>query len=77
MKYIKADIPCNCFYFVVEDNVDITNVTLDLVNNTLKDISGNEVVTLNTVYCMGVNEVDAKANITQVELLPFPDDKTV
>ena len=77
MKYIKAEIPFNYFYFVVEDNVDITNVTLDLMSNKLKDSSGNEIKASNTVYCMGVNEVDAKANITQVESLPFPDDKTI
>ena len=77
MKYIKADIPCNCFFFVIEDNADITNITLDLMSNKLKDSSGNEIKASNTVYCMGVNEVDAKANITQVESLPFPDDKTI
>ena len=77
MKYIKADIPCNYFYFVVEDNVDITNVTLDLMSNKLKDASGNMVEPSNTIYCMGVNEEGVQATITQVESLPFPEDKTV
>jgi hypothetical protein len=47
------------------------------MSNKLKDISGNVVEPSNTVYCMGVNDVDAKANITKVESLPFPEDKTV
>jgi len=77
MKYIKAKIPCNYFYFVVEDNVDITNLTLDLMNNKLKDASGNDVKPFNTIYCMGVNEEGSKATITQVGSLPFPEDKTI
>jgi|AntAceMinimDraft_5_1070358.scaffolds.fasta_scaffold70677_2 hypothetical protein len=77
MKYIKAKIPCNYFYYVVEDNVDITNLTLDLMSNKLKDASGNEVKPSNTVYCMGVNEEGSKATITQVDTIPFPEDKTI
>lgn len=77
MKYIKADIPCNYFYFVVDDAVDITTLTLDLMSNKLKDISGNEIRPSNTIYSMGVNDTDAKANITQVESLPFPEDQTI
>lgn len=77
MKYIKAKIPCNYFYFVLEDDIDVTNLTLDLMSNKLKDISGNEIRPYNTVYCMGCNNKDAKATITQVESLPFPEDKTI
>lgn len=77
MKYIKAKIPCNYFYFVLEDDVDLSGITMDLISNRLKDASGNEVKPYNTVYCMGCNNKDAKATITEVKTLPFPVDKTI
>ena len=76
MKYIKADIPCNYFYFVLDDSVDVANLTFDLTANTIKDINGGTVKPSNTIYCMGANE-GTKATITQVEALPFPDDTTM
>lgn len=76
MKYLKASIPCNYFYFVVDDDLDVTNLTLDLVSNKLMDISGNVIRPYNTVYCMGCNNKDAKACIKVVKTLPFPEDKT-
>jgi len=76
MKYIKADIPCNFFYFVLDDSVDVANLTFDLVTNTIKDINGDVVKPSNTIYCMGANE-GTQATITQVEALPFPDDTTI
>jgi len=77
MKYLKADIPCNYFYFVVEDSVDVANLKFDFIRNKLTDLNGNEVQCSNKVYCMGANEEGATSTIIQVEALPFPDDKTI
>jgi hypothetical protein len=77
MKYIKAKIPCNYFYFVLEDDVDISGITMDVITNQLKDASGNRIKPYNEVYCMGTNDPKAKATITQVKTLPFPEDKTI
>jgi hypothetical protein len=77
MKYLKADIPCNYFYFVVEDSVDVANLKFDFIKNKLTDLNGIEVQNLNKVYCMGANEEGATSSIIQVEALPFPDDKTI
>ena len=48
-----------------------------VISNTLKDARGNEVKPYNYVYCMGTNDPKAKATITQVKTLPFPEDKTI
>ena len=77
MKYLKADIPCNYFYFVVDDSVDVGNLKFDFIKNKLTDLSGNEVQFLNKFYCMGANEEGATSTIIQVESIPFPDDKTI
>jgi hypothetical protein len=77
MKYLKADIPCNYFYFVVDDSVDVANLKFDFIKNKLTDLDGNEVQKLNKVYCMGANQEEATSSIIQVETLPFPVDKTI
>jgi hypothetical protein len=77
MKYLKADIPCNYFYYVVGDNVDVRSLKFDFIKNKLTDLNGNEVPFLNKVYRMGANEEGATSTITQVDTLPFPDDKTI
>ena len=43
MKYLKADIPCNYFYYVVGDNVDVRSLKFDFIKNKLTDLNGNEV----------------------------------
>ena len=61
----------------MDDDVEVGNLKFDFIKNKLTDLNGNEVQCLNKVYCMGANEEGATSSISQVDTLPFPEDKTI